>query len=102
MYSSLLPCYLIPLGPKYPPQHFILENQCLQHSFYNLIFKIKYKLQIFSGSAPTVQQKIVGAHLPPIAIYEYTEISRLFVVSLFVYVCLLALPVTMLSVSQTV
>jgi hypothetical protein len=26
MYSSPLPCYLIPLGPKYPPQHFILEN----------------------------------------------------------------------------
>jgi hypothetical protein len=26
MQSSPLPCYLIPLGPKYPPQHFILEN----------------------------------------------------------------------------
>jgi hypothetical protein len=24
MQSSPLPCYLIPLGPKYPPQHFIL------------------------------------------------------------------------------
>jgi hypothetical protein len=26
MQSSPLPCYLIPLGPKYPPQHPILEN----------------------------------------------------------------------------
>ena len=26
MYSSPLPCYLIPLGPKYPPKHLILEN----------------------------------------------------------------------------
>jgi hypothetical protein len=26
MQFSSLPCYLIPLGPKYPPQHFILEN----------------------------------------------------------------------------
>jgi hypothetical protein len=26
MQSSPLPCYLIPLGPKYPPQHSILEN----------------------------------------------------------------------------
>jgi hypothetical protein len=26
MQSSPLPCYLIPLGPKYPPQHLILEN----------------------------------------------------------------------------
>jgi hypothetical protein len=26
MYFSPLPCYLIPLGPKYPPQHIILEN----------------------------------------------------------------------------
>jgi hypothetical protein len=26
MQSSPLPCYLIPLGPKYPPQHSILGN----------------------------------------------------------------------------
>jgi hypothetical protein len=26
MQSSSLSCYLIPLGPKYPPQHLILEN----------------------------------------------------------------------------
>jgi hypothetical protein len=26
MQSSPLPCYLIPRGPKYPPQHLILEN----------------------------------------------------------------------------
>jgi hypothetical protein len=26
MQSSPLPCYLVPLGPKYPPQHPILEN----------------------------------------------------------------------------
>ena len=26
MQSSPLPCYLIPLWPKYPPQHFILET----------------------------------------------------------------------------
>ena len=26
MQSSPLPCYLIPLGSKYPPQHSILEN----------------------------------------------------------------------------
>jgi hypothetical protein len=26
MQSSPLPCYLIPLGPKYPPQYCILEN----------------------------------------------------------------------------
>ena len=40
MQSSPLPCYLVPLGPKYPPQHFILEipqstflPQCVQPSF---------------------------------------------------------------------
>jgi hypothetical protein len=26
MQSYPLPCYLIPLGPKYPPQHSILDN----------------------------------------------------------------------------
>jgi hypothetical protein len=26
IYSSPLPCYLVPLRPKYPPQHFILEH----------------------------------------------------------------------------
>ena len=26
MYSSPLPCYLVPLRPKYPPQHPILKN----------------------------------------------------------------------------
>jgi hypothetical protein len=26
MYSSPLPCYLLPLSPKYPPQHPIPEN----------------------------------------------------------------------------
>jgi hypothetical protein len=40
MQTSPLPCYLIPLGPKYPPQHPILENpqptflpQCERQSF---------------------------------------------------------------------
>jgi hypothetical protein len=32
MQSSPLPCYLVPLGPKYPPQHFILKNP--QHTFF--------------------------------------------------------------------
>jgi hypothetical protein len=31
MWSSLLPCYLVPLGPKYAPQHPVLENP--QHTF---------------------------------------------------------------------
>jgi hypothetical protein len=34
---------------------------CLQYDFYNIIFKIKYKLYIASGSAP--QEKLLGAHL---------------------------------------
>jgi hypothetical protein len=40
MQSSSLPCYLVPLGPKYSPQHLILENpkpiflsQCERLSF---------------------------------------------------------------------
>ena len=40
MQSSSLPCYLIPLGPKYPSQHPTLENpqpiflpQCERSSF---------------------------------------------------------------------
>ena len=33
----------------------------LVHEFYNIIFKVKYKLYIASGSAP--QGNIVGAHL---------------------------------------
>jgi hypothetical protein len=43
MQSSPLPCYLIPLRPKYPPQHSILENpqptflpQC-DHNTYKLL-----------------------------------------------------------------
>jgi hypothetical protein len=39
---------------------------CLQHDSYNMIFKIKHKLYIASGSVhhprPT-QRKILGAHL---------------------------------------
>jgi hypothetical protein len=31
MQSSPLPCYLIPLGSKYPPQHPILENPHALH-----------------------------------------------------------------------
>jgi hypothetical protein len=34
---------------------------CLQHDFYNIIFKIKHKLCTESGSAAAV--KILGAHL---------------------------------------
>jgi hypothetical protein len=34
----------------------------LQRDFYNIIFKIKNKLYIASGSAPP-QRKILGAHL---------------------------------------
>jgi hypothetical protein len=40
MYSSPIPCFLVPLRPKYPPQHPILENpqptllhQCERPSF---------------------------------------------------------------------
>jgi hypothetical protein len=40
---------------------------CLQHGFYNIIFKIEHKLCIASGSAlpspPPPKRKIVGAHL---------------------------------------
>jgi hypothetical protein len=34
----------------------------LRHDFYNVIFKIKHKLYIASGSAPQ-RGKILGAHL---------------------------------------
>jgi hypothetical protein len=40
---------------------------CLLQDFYNIIFKIKHKLYVTSGSAPTPpppQGKIVGTHLP--------------------------------------
>jgi hypothetical protein len=37
----------------------------LQHDFYNIIFKIKHKLYIALGSAPTPQQKRLGAQLVP-------------------------------------
>jgi hypothetical protein len=39
MQSSPLPCYLIPLGPKYLPQHSILA--WLRTSFHNPEFVIK-------------------------------------------------------------
>jgi hypothetical protein len=34
---------------------------CLQHGFYNIIFKIKHKLHIASGSAPPPLRKNTGS-----------------------------------------
>jgi hypothetical protein len=36
---------------------------CLQHDFYDIIFKIKHNFYVASGSVPPPQWKILGAHL---------------------------------------
>jgi hypothetical protein len=36
---------------------------CLQHGFYNVIFKIEHKFYVASGSAPPPPGRILGAHV---------------------------------------
>jgi hypothetical protein len=49
MQSSPLPCYLIPLGPKYPPQHFNYRKpSAYTYTTNKIIIKILQRLKILS------------------------------------------------------
>jgi hypothetical protein len=47
-----------------------------QHDFYNIIFKIKHKLYIASGSDPPPQEKILGAQLALIDTGLYPDVIK--------------------------